>query len=480
MGDRTPYRQRVDEDLQEFVDGVAEQTNLSKADVMDTALRRLKEQSTVTDDGAFEIDDYEVDGDGAGRDRLDEMLDQQRVMMEKQDEMMEMVGGTPSDDDTSSDNIFSAEDSQTDSQTEDGEDVESDMLATVSEDDEASRPPDVLEASETIESIDGEMTTDEKVDPDVVRDLELKEDIAKTHEQCIPTIRAMVNHIDDEMDDSRVVGGQTDWDTLERLITSELGLSSYTARYSYRPMMEAEGVIYSHPSSDDEIVGEEAYEDVLSFAVDKWGDVHPSEIEHPECYPDDVIGFVSWAMPATNWDLDSLYVDEEAYLEQVWAVAEEIIRSIAATQPSDNRPYGEKMTASEKIRGAKRVVVLMAKRAEQLVGRFDSHPVIALVSEAADTDPSSEDDVAEFVSDSSEYVEQIEEMVFESGDDDTVEIDRDEVAGVVGVSPDASDQELHAAAIRALKERHPDKAESDDEALGPAEMEVVMDAMHAL
>jgi beta-phosphoglucomutase-like phosphatase (HAD superfamily) len=484
MGDRTPYRQRVDEDLQAFVDDVARNTNLSKADVMDMALRRLKEQSTVTDDGAFEIDDYEVDGDDAGRDRLDEMLDQQREMMQRQDEMMEMMGASPSStDDTTSDNIFTADDSQTDSQTDtDSNDNDSneneESVEMVAADSEDTRSPEVVETIETIETIKGDLTTDETVDPDHVSELTLKEDISKTHEQCIPTVRAMLNHLKEDPHDGRV-SGSADWDTVEKLITSELGLSSYTARYTYRSKMEDAGVIYPHPSSDDEIVGDGAYDDVLMNAVSEYGDVHPSEIEHPECYPDDVMGFISWAMPAVDWDIDGVYVDSDDYLEQVWSLADEIIRGILTTKPSDSRPYGEKMTPTEKIRGAGRVVVLMANRAEELVDRFDSNPVHALVALASRTDPSDDDDVAEYASKSSDYISQIDEMV-NGGSEGDVELDREAVAELVGESPDVDDETLHEAAIQTLQERHPDKTDDAEEALGASEIELVKQAMHAL
>jgi len=159
------------------------------------------------------------------------------------------------------------------------------------------------------------------------------------------------------------IGGQLDRETVEKLITETLGLSAGSAR-NYRKRLVGEGIVLPHPSNDESVVGDDAYEDILVAAAKQ---TDPSvNIPQTSPFPRSATripfrGFVDWAVEVNEWDSNEWFADDDIWLRQTWKLCSEIIKSVVLLKPNDNR-YGRKMTNNEKMAGACEVVVKMARR----------------------------------------------------------------------------------------------------------------------
>lgn len=470
MGDRTPFQQRVDEDLQQFVDAVAQQTNLSKADVMDEALRRLRENSTITEEGQFLVDDTYSAPDAEHDDNLlEELLANQQKMLSAIEEGIPTMGrvDVKNNSQTRSPNV--------DSTTHNGENGAGSDGMPVRDDESEGKMPKVATAEATIASLSDEMNHDECLAPDVVAEISIGGDsrVKKTQKHLIPALRAMINY------KQKKAVGQLDWETIEKLITENLGLSPATAR-NYRKRLVGEGIVLPHPSNDESVVGDDAYEDVLVAAAKQTDPsvTHPSDISVPEkCYPDSVRGFVDWAVDVNEWDSDEWFVDDDIWLRQMWKLCGEIINSVVALKPSNSR-YGDKMTNDEKMAGACEVVVKMARRMGDISdGRVDAGKVITLAKEAIEVDPSDNDDLEEFAELSNDIRGTIEPAIY---DDNRDKFDREAIAELVGVDADVDDDVLKEACTDYLVEHHPDQADSQENAIAAEELDLLLSAKESL
>lgn len=471
MGDRTPFQQRVDEDLQQFVDAVAQQTNLSKADVMDEALRRLRENSTITEEGQFLVDDTYMAPDAEhGDSLLEELLANQQKMLSAIEEGI-----------TTTDGVGVKNNSQTRSPsagltTHSGEDDAGSNRMPVRDDESEGKMPKVATAEATIESLSNEMNHDECLDPDVVAEISIggpDSRVKKTQRHLLPALRAMINYKQAD------IGGQLDWETIEKLVTENLGLSPASAR-NYRVRLVGEGIVLPHPSNDESIVGDDAYEDVLVAAAKQTDPsvTHPSDISVPEkCYPDSVRGFVDWAVEVNEWDSDEWFADDDIWLRQTWKLCSEIINSVVFLKPNDSR-YGQKMTNDEKMAGACEVVVKMGRRMGDISdGRVDAGKVITLAKEATEVDPSDDDDLEEFAELSNDIRAEIEPAVYDENRD---EFDREAIAELVGVDADVDDDALKEACTAYLVEHHPDQVDSQEDAITAKELDLLLSAKESL
>lgn len=470
MGDRTPFQQRVDEDLQQFVDAVAQQTNLSKADVMDEALRRLRENSTITEEGQFLVDDtYSAPDAEHGDNVLEELLANQRKILSV------IEGGVPTasevDVKNNSQTGSAAAGSTPDPDDDDGS---SEILAR--DDTSESQMPAVATAEATIESLSGEMNHDTRLDPDVVAEISIggpDNRVKKTPKHLLPAVQAMINHKQANHP------GQLDWETIEELITKNLGMSPATAR-NYRKQLVSEGTVLPHPSNDESIVGEDAYEDILVAAAEQTDPSvsHPSDISVPEkCYPDSVRGFVDWAIEVNEWDSDKWFANEDIWLEETWTLCNETINSLVFLKPNGSR-YGQKMTNDEKMAGACEVVVKLARRMGDVSGgRVDAGKVITLAKEATEVDPTDDDDLEEFAELSNNIRVEIESAVYGNNQD---EFDREAVAELIGVDADVDDDVMKEACADYIREYHPDTVDSQEDALSAEELHLLLSAKESL
>jgi len=471
MGDRTPFQQRVDEDLQQFVDAVAQQTNLSKADVMDEALRRLRENSTITEEGQFLVDDtYSAPDAEHGDNLLEELLANQQKMLSAIEE------GLPTTGCVDVKNNSQTRSSTTGSAARNDEDDTGSSSVPVRDDESEGKMPKVATAEATIASLSNEMNHDECLDPDVVTEVSIggpDSRVKKTQRHLLPALRAMINYKQAD------IGGQLDWETIEKLVTENLGLSPTSAR-NYRERLVSEGIAVPHPSSDESIVGDDAYEDVLVAAATETDPsvTHPSDISVPEkCYPDSVRGFVDWAIEVNEWDNDEWFADNDAWLEETWMLCSEIINSVVLLKPNDNR-YGRKMTNNEKMAGACEVVVKMARRMGDISGgRVDAGKAITLAKEATEVDPTDDDDLEEFAELSNDLRVEIESAVYGNGQD---EFDREAVAELIGVDTDVDDDVMKEACADYIREYHPDTAGSQEDALSGEELHLLLSAKESL
>jgi hypothetical protein len=471
MGDRTPFQQRVDEDLQQFVDAVAQQTNLSKADVMDEALRRLRENSTITEEGQFLVDDtYSAPDAEHGDNLLEELLANQQKMLSAIEEGIPMTDGVNVKNNSQ---IPSLTAGSTTKNVED--DIGSDGMP-VRDDEIEGKMPKVATAEATIASLSNKMNHDECLDPDVVAEISIggpDSRVKKTQRHLLPALRAMINYKQAD------IGGQLDWETIEKLVTENLGLSPASAR-NYRERLVSEGIAVPHPSNDESVVGDNAYEDVLVASATETDPsvTHSSDISVPEkCYPDSVRGFVDWAVEVNEWDNDEWFADNDAWLEETWMLCSEIIKSVVLLKPNDSR-YGRKMTNNEKMAGACEVVVKMARRMGDFSGgRVDAGKVITLAKEATEVDPTDDDDLEEFAELSNDIRVEVESAVYGNDQD---EFDREAVAELIGVDADVDDDVMKEACADYIREYHPDTVDSQENALSAEELHLLLSAKENL
>jgi len=471
MGDRTPFQQRVDEDLQQFVDAVAQQTNLSKADVMDEALRRLRENTTITEEGQFLVEDtYSAPDAEHGDNLLEELLANQQEMLAALEKSIPTTNG-----------VGVKNNSQTRSPTAGSrtkyseDDAISDGMP-VRDDESEEKMPKVATAEATIASLSNKMNHDECLDPNVVAEISIggpDSRVKKTQRHLLPALRAMINYKQAD------IGGQLDWETIEKLVTENLGLSPASAR-NYRERLVGEGIALPHPSNDESVVGDDAYEDVLVAAAAETDPsvTHPSDISVPEkCYPDSVRGFVDWAVEVNEWDNDEWFADDDNWLEETWILCNEIIDSVVLLKPEDSR-YGQKMTNNEKMAGACEVVVKMARRMGDISGRrVDAGKVITLTKEATAVDPTDDDDLEEFAELSNDIRVDVESAVYGNGQD---EFDREAVAELIGVDADVDDDVMKEACDDYIREYHPDTVDSQEDALSAEELHLLLSGKEGL
>jgi hypothetical protein len=472
MGDRTPFQQRVDEDLQQFVDAVAQQTNLSKADVMDEALRRLRENTTITDEGQFLVDDtYSAPDAEHGDNLLEELLANQQKMLSAIEE------GIPATSRVDVKNNSQTRSPTTGSAARDDEEDTGSSTVPVRDDDSEGEIPEVATAEATITSLSGKVNHDECLDPDVVAEISIggpDSRVKKTQEYLLPAVQAMINYKQAD------VGSHLNWEIIEKLITENLGLSPATAR-NYRRKLVNEGTVLPHPSNDESIVGDDAYEDVLVAAAKQTDPsvTQPSDIAVPEkCYPNSVRGFVGWAVAADDWDSDEWFVDDQIWLKQTWKLCRQMIKSMATLKPDTSR-YGDEMTNDEKMAGACEVVVKLARRMADVSNeRVDGGKIIALAKRATEIDPSDRDDLEEYAEFSSEVQAEVESAI--DSDDDLDGFDREAVAELIGVDADVDDDVMKEACADYILENHPDKADSQEDALSAEEFHLLLSAKESL
>jgi len=471
MGDRTPFQQRVDEDLQQFVDAVAQQTNLSKADVMDESLRRLRENSTITEEGQFLVDDtYSAPDAEHGDNLLEELLANQQKMLSTIQE------GIPTTGRVDVKNNSQTRSPSVDSTTHNSEDEGGPDGVPVRDDESAGKMPKVATAEATIASLSNEMNHDECLDPDVVAEISVggpDSRVKKTPRHLLPALQAMINHKQAD------IGGQLDRETVEKLITETLGLSAGSAR-NYRKRLVGEGIVLPHPSNDESVVGDDAYEDILVAAAKQTDPsvTHPSDLSVPEkCYPDSVRGFVDWAVKVNEWDSNEWFADDDIWLRQTWKLCSEIINSVVLLKPNDSR-YGRQMTNNEKMAGACEVVVKMARwMGDVSDGRVDAGKVITLAKEATKVDPSENDDLEEFAGLSNDIRVEVESAVYGNDQD---EFDRESVAELIDVDADVDDDVMKQACVDYILEYHPDTVDSQENALSAEELHLLLSAKESL
>lgn len=131
------------------------------------------------------------------------------------------------------------------------------------DDESEGKMPEVATAEATIASLSDEVYHDECLDPDVVAEISIDgpdSRVKKTQESLLPAVQAMINYKQAD------VGSHLNWEIIDKLITKNRGLSPATARND-RKQFVGEGVVLPHPSNDEAIVGDDAYEDVLVAAA---------------------------------------------------------------------------------------------------------------------------------------------------------------------------------------------------------------------
>lgn len=443
MGKRRPYTIRIDEDLHDWAEEVSNKTNLSKVDVIDEALRRLQKSSTVSEDGRFEIDDTAASGGDAGRDRLSEVIENQR-------EMMEMLGGTSSDSSESVSKINSDETSE----SEESSDGESPNAPIVAEEGD-SQPPEVTEAEETIASLAGEMHHGTEIDPEVVAKIDFvaSDTVASSKRYSIAALVGMINH---RVEHDPAFADPVEWVEVKSLITSVLGMSKATAQ-NYREDLVEVGAIHPHPSEDDRI--ENVYDEALCKAA---GVEHPSDVASAakEFYPDEVRGFISWALQQQEWGVGGIYVDEEAWAHDTWLIVREAVWGILTTEPSDNRRR-ESMTRQERMDGASRVVIELARLLSDVVEGVDAGDIIGSMVGAVSIDGTNSGELEQWQRMWAETVADVESVIYGS-DSDSVGVDVDEaVEFLEGVDEDSSEDEIRSARREYILNNHPDQSDND-------------------
>lgn len=443
MGERRPYMIRIDEDLHDWAQEVSNKTNLAKVDVLDEALRRLQEVSTISEDGQFEIDDLAISSDAEGRDGLSEVIENQR-------EIIEMMEDSCSNSTESVSKINSGGGSES---VESSENDNSNFPTVADEAD--GQLPDVAEAEETIASLTGEMHHDVELDPDVVASIDFVESrvIASSKRYRLPALVAMINH---RAEHDPLFVQPIEWGEVKSMITGELGMSVASAR-NYREDMVREGLIFPHPSEHERIEG--VYDEALCKAA---GVEHPSDVATglEDFYPDNTRGFIVWALQQQEWDVGGIYVDEDAWAHDTWMIVRETVERILMTEPNDRRT-NKSMTRQERIDGASRVVVELAQLLNDVIERVDAGDIIGCVKDAVSIDSTNNDELEQWQQRWAEAIADAEGAIYGS-ESDSVDVEVDEAIEVLdGVDEDSSKDKVLDARRKYILNNHPDKSDND-------------------
>jgi len=452
MGERTPYTQRVDEDLQYFVDTVSHRTNLSKADVIDEALRRLKDASTISEDGQFVVNDSYGD---SGLEADDNTVEQ---LIENQQQMMQMLASLPP----------SAENKDPDKNTEEvnvdgAAEKDGETGAIVTGEDSAS------EVERRLEDLAGEYDHDECLDPEEIGELDTydSEVVSHTRRYLIPAITGMLNH----RQEHGVLIELVEWTTIKEMMQTRLGVSRGSL-YNYREGLVNAGVLYPHPSIDDDVVGEDTVAETREYAaavtddrsgrvinVDSFGGVESGR------YVDDADAYLGEFV--SDWGSKTYYLSEEAYREDVWGIVQEAIRGFALTEePRGRRPNhdDQQMYRAERAAGANRMLA-------KVVRQFGvcTHGLHEVRNKAVSV--SNEEELEEWATRWAEVQAEVKAEL--SGDEADVDEAKETFREEVGVDPDGvDDDELRHQYKTWVKENHPDAG-------GDVEPEVFGDVMQS-
>lgn len=441
MGERTPYTQRVDEDLQDFVEFVTESTNLSRADVIDEALRRLRNNSVVSDEGQFivngDYDDRATNGDEITNEEL----------FENQQEIIQLLGDRPT--------LSKSKDPDKNSKHE-GAEREDGIAERASLD---APEEGVLETEQRMAALASEYDHDECLKPEDVEKVNTRESdiLAHTSRYLVPAITGMLNH---EVEHG-TLQEPVEWAEIREIMRTHLDVSRGSI-YNYREKLVLEEALFPHPSIDEEVVGEKRVTEAREYAAAVVDKRSPSHIDisglkdlKRERYADDADAYL--AEFVGDWKHNAYYLTEDVYREHTWGLFQEAIVNIALTGKSlGRRPNRDKteMHEAERAAGADRMLV-------GLVNRFDvaKNSLHEVRDEATDASP---DDKEEWVNLWGEVQAKVEAELFgeEADEDDAREVFRE----VVGVNPDKSDEKEMLSAWRDwVKKNHPDMSGSQEE-----------------
>ena len=447
MGERTPFTQRVDEDLQEFVADVADATNLSNADVMDEALRRLRDASHVTEDGQFVVDGEYGESGSEG----DEISKEE--LFENQQQIIEMLSTSTSPGESAAPNKNSRGGEM------DGDDGGAAEVSTL--DVPADEP---TETEQRMASLAGEYDHDECLDPEEVAEVDARESDVVAHDRryLLPAVVGMINH---ELEHGALYE-PVSWDDIRSLMRTRLDVSRGSI-YNYREDLVEHGALLPHPNIDEEVVGDERVEEARRYAASATDERQPRNIDVSDFpsykqnrYSDDPAEYLHEF--DGDWELDGYYVSEEEYHEDVWEMFQVLLKEIALTprESGSRRPNhdDQEMYRVERAAGASRMLVGLVNR---LGVAFDSLQEVRDM--ALKADPEEESGLDDWAAMWAEVKVEVESQLFD-GD----EIEQDEAVEVfrecVGVDPvESSEGELSEAYREWVKANHPDSGGSKEE-----------------
>ncbi|WP_227130950.1 J domain-containing protein [Halorubellus salinus] len=446
MGKRTPYTQRVDEDLQDFVQRVSDATNLGKAGVIDEALRRLRDRSTITDDGQFLVEDetgFSTTSDGSKG--IEEVLD-------NQEKMMAMLSDPSSFSASSNPNKNSEEGTDYDNSDETSEEL-------VPTEDNTS------DTEHRIDALAGEYTHDECLSPGEVESLDAVESevVSATKRYLVPATTGMINHQIEEGKMHGTVGWRDVRELLRRLDVSRGSV------YNYRDKMVQEGVLYPHPEEDELVVGDDATETVQRAAALEYADVRASAgvdfsmmDDRVECrYKTTVEEYVSAYM---DWGRKRYYTNESAYVKKVVGQVLDAACRLAQSSPSTHRVDRGERTEREEMLATSRALIKTIAALESRAGINRTLGELRnLISSAPDV--SSSEELEAWLGDYGRVRVELDELIEEtygSGSERSV-MDEDEAYEVLGLDGDVTEEQVRDAYEDIVLDVHPDSGRDGEQ-----------------
>lgn len=441
MGERTPFTQRVDEDLQDFVSRVSEATNLGKADVIDEALRRLRDRSTITDDGQFLVDDE------TGSSPTSDASEQMDEVLENQEKMMAMLSDPSS---------FSEQDvPNKNSQSEEIESDDGDTSEEIVPDED-----DTGEIERRIDAFAGQYSHDECLSPREVESLDAIESevVSATQRYLVPAATGMINHQIDEGEMHETVG----WSDVRELLQN-LDVSRGSV-YNYRNKMIHEGVIYPHPEEDELVTGDDATEAVQQAAAVEYMDEPGAtavdfssmndrvESRYRESVEDYVSEYVDWGQKKRY------YTDESAYVEGVLDQVLDGACKVAQSSPSTNRDVRDELSEKEEMVATSRA---LTKAVDALCTRTGIDPyafrgLIGLISDSPDV--SNREELEEWLGEYGRVRVGLDEFIEEAygSSSEGSEMDEDEAYEILGLDGDVNEEQVRDAYEDIVMDVHPD------------------------
>lgn len=454
MVERSGYTVYFSTDLRERVSNWADNSTSSQADIIDKALEDFFDRHTITEDGTIVSDDVNSRNNGQNAAEQKELLQQ---ILDNQEEMLSSINA-PSEKngaDIFSDDIETSEEVPAD----EGDEPVSGVPDT----------PQVTEVEEQIVGVAGEYQHDEAIDPDEVATIDVSSStvVKEKPDHLIPAVVGMLNHEYPKW---------VDWSDIEELIVGTLGMSASTAR-NYRSQMIRQGVLLPHPSVDDEFVGDGMVKTVKTHAAkesNRWVGSY-EDIDNPDRFADDVeeyiTEYVSWWNRGGE-QFGEYCVDEEAYVDELWGIVSDATETMAGMYTSTHAGNG--MSSAEKMAGAARVVTALAGRLGERTDIDDSR-LMELVSEGSATD--TKDEYQEWMLEWAEFRKDIRETLYDVDTDES--LGKDEAREIIGVTEDATGEEIREAYEEYVLNNHPD-ADGSDEEIDVDEFHQVLEAKRVL
>lgn len=324
MSNRKPHTVYFNDHLRGRVDEMAENSNLSRADIYDEALEFFFAHYEISPEGNLTYNDDYRDMIGESTEEKREMLE---TILENQREMMESLEAPLH----GSENLGQNKNSQKTESTSDS---------------------DEIKVRDGFEELRAEYDHDECINPGEVNPDRIK----KTRDIRVPVLVGILNWMVEEKTKKRMEKSE-----LVDLAETELEVSRQSAR-NYVDELDRRGVIHPHPSIDRDLIDQR--ENIIMTAASAtmkqdMGGFRISDLDstRKKRYDKNLSEYVDEWM---EWDVDEYYLSSDAYVSDVWVIIKSAAQEIANTTNKTNRQRDKtRLNQKERVFATSRLLVIL-------------------------------------------------------------------------------------------------------------------------